>query len=328
MIRKLPIIGASAAGGDIIYAASRAFDVGASDEFASAMSAYARLRRVYLTDSGIAAFYLILRALSDLSPGTEVVLPAYTAGSLVVAVRKAGLKPVLCDISLDDFNLDEDLLSGAISSRTLAVAGVHMFGINMKSIENLKQKIPAGVFFIEDCAQSMGSATSGINSGSFGDVSFFSFNRGKNLPVYGGGCITTNNENIADSIALQVERLDGGNIFSVLRQLLKISAFSVAVNPLIYGLFFSLISRFKETAPQADFTAGRMSPFSAALGCMLMQKKEEKFSARHRNGMVLIEGLKGTKGLTLPKIPENTRYVFNRLPVIFKDAETRVAAAE
>ena len=38
----------------------------------------------------------------------EVIIPAYTASSIVYAIKKAGLRPVLCDISLNDFNLDVD----------------------------------------------------------------------------------------------------------------------------------------------------------------------------------------------------------------------------
>jgi dTDP-4-amino-4,6-dideoxygalactose transaminase len=59
----------------------------------------------------------LLQCLRDTSEKNEVVLPAYTAPSLIAAIRNAGLRPVLCDISLKDFNADHNLLQGAVSSK-------------------------------------------------------------------------------------------------------------------------------------------------------------------------------------------------------------------
>jgi len=82
-----------------------------------------------------------------MSPHSEVILPAYTAGSLVVAVGKAGLKPVLCDISLDNYNAAAPDMLRLVGADTLAVVCVHMFGIPVDGIEKLRQGMPAGVFF-------------------------------------------------------------------------------------------------------------------------------------------------------------------------------------
>jgi len=288
-------------------------------------------KHLFLTNSGISAFYIVLETLKKISDRREVILPAYTAGSLVVAVRKAGLRPVLCDISLEDFNLDGDLLSGVISSATLAVVGVHGFGINMKSIASLRAGMPKGVFLIEDCAQSMGSRTLERASGAFGDISFFSFNRGKNFPLYGGGCIATDNAVLAQYVKARTDSMDEESGFSGLLGLLKISAFSLIKNPFIYGPLFPLISLLKETSPAKDFTVKKIGSLQAELGIMLMAEKEGLFSARYKNGTALISGLKeGREGSApaLPQIPASTRYVFNRLPVVFRDINTRMRAEE
>jgi len=300
----------------------------AINAFSGALASYTGSRHLFLTNSGISSFYIILKALKELSGKREVVLPAYSAGSLVVAVRKAGLKPLLCDISLEDFGLDEELLPHVISADTLAVVGVHLFGINMKNIAGFKANIPQGVFFIEDCAQSMGSRTLDRMSGSFGDAGFFSFNRGKNLPLYGGGCIVTNDDNIAEAVSREVSTLKSEGAFSGVSSLLKVMAFHAAGNSLIYGLGFPLISRFKETTPPKDFAVNKMGSLQAGLGCELTQRMEDLFFARYHNGMALIAALKGSEGVILPEIPDKTRYAFNRLPVIFKDIKFRALAAE
>jgi len=328
MIRKLPIISPCATPEDILRALSSKDTPSAANTFKGMIASSTGARKTFLADSGISSCYIILKALRSLSGKKEVILPAYTAGSLVVAVRKAGLKPVLCDISLSDFNYDEELLAAAISRDTLAVTCVHLFGINAKGIAALKAKMPQGVFLIEDCAQSMGSCTGDGESGSFGDVSFFSFNRGKNLPLYGGGCIVTDNGEIAGAVEREQAYLAGEGLFSRLGSLLKIIAFFASGNPVIYGVGFPFRSSFKETRPPEDFTPKVMGSFQTALGCELMRRREDIFSARHSNGMALINALKAEPALILPQIPPGTRYVFNRSAVIFKNIKDRIKAEE
>ena len=329
MIRKIPIIAPSATPGDIAHAIRRAGSASRTRaEFESAISGYAGSRYVYPVNSGIAAFYVILKALSRLSRKVEVLLPAYTAGSLVVAVRKAGLKPILYDISLKDFNGDIDSLKLAISERTLAAVCVHMFGIGMAGIAGLREKLPQDVALVEDCAQAMGSAIGGTAVGDFGDTAFFSFNRGKNLPLFGGGFISTKNDKIAAVIKEETEPLTEEGLFAKLSAPLKLLAFSIAADPAIYGPAFSLVSRFKETVPPLDFTVRKMSNFQAGLGLILLEKRKELFLRRLQNGMALIEALKNVGGIVLPEIPSNSRPIFNRLPIIFKEPARRDLAAK
>ena len=323
MIRKIPIIGSSTTFGDIARAITRAGKISVRSEFESAISGYAGSRYIYPVNSGIAAFYVILKALSRLSRRTEVLLPAYTAGSLIVAVRKAGLKPVLYDISLKDFNGDIDSLKLAVSGRTLAAVCVHMFGIGMAGIAGLRENLPQDVALVEDCAQAMGSTIGGTAVGNFGDVAFFSFNRGKSMPVCGGGCISTNDERTGLSIKEEAGALIEESLFSKLSGPLKTLAFSIASDPVIYGPAFSLVSRFKETSPPKDFTIRRMSDFHAGLGLVLLEKREDIFLRRYNKGMALMEALKNVSGIIFPEIPANSRPIFNRMPILFKEPSKR-----
>lgn len=328
MINRLPIIGSPVTGSDIWRALGFMKTARVKEKFRAAFSEFAQARYVYETNSGISSFYIILEAIKRLSAGKEVILPAYTAGSLAVAVQKAGLTPVLCDISPEDFNLDINFLPGAISKNTLAVAGVHSFGISIKDIKDARKKIPGNIFFIEDCAQSMGTKVEEKQTGSFGDVSFFSFNRGKNLPLCGGGCITANNEKIAAAIEEKMKGLGNDGLLSDILSLSAISCFSLAANPFVYGAGFCFISRFKDNAPPKDFKVGKMNGLQAGLGLGLMRRKEELFSARYKNGMYLINGLKDIEWIILPRIQEHTYPVFNRLPVVFRDLNQRLIAQE
>jgi len=324
MIKKIPVIGSQATLGDIVRAIACAGNASrARAEFESAASGYAGSRHVYPLNSGIAAFCLILKVLSRLSRRTEVLLPAYTASSLVVAVRKVGLKPVLYDISLKDFNGDTDSLTLAVSGRTLAAVCVHMFGIGMAGIAGLKEKLPQDVALVEDCVQAMGSDIGGIPVGNFGDTAFFSFNRGKNLPMCGGGFISTNDDRMAAGIMEEMVSLGEESLARKFSAPLKTMAFSIAATPFIYGSAFRLISRFKEMAPPKDFSIKKMNSFHAALGLTLLKKSAGFFSERYQNGMALMGALKNVDGLILPDIPEHNRCAFSRLPLLFKEPAKR-----
>ena len=327
MTRKIPIIGPQATLGDIARAIARAGSASARAEFVSAISGYAGSRYVYPVNSGIAAFYIILKALSRFSRRTEVLLPAYTAGSLIVAVRKAGLKSVLYDISLNDFNADTDSLMSTVSDRTLAVVCVHMFGIGMAGIAGLRQILPRDVALVEDCAQAMGSAVIGTAVGNFGDAAFYSFNRGKNMPVCAGGCIATNNERMSKAVGDIIRELSPFDAAIKLSAVFKAISFSLIANPYIYGFVYPLASRFKETAPPADFEVGGMGTFQCAVGLALLKRFEGSAARRRDNGMLLMDALKDLSGLTLPAVSAG-RTVFNRFPIMFEDPHTVSRAAE
>ncbi len=318
MIRKFPIIRPSVTLKDIWQAIFVNWDTSA-DDFAVHVASQTNRKFVYLADSGLAAFYLALVALKAGSERREVMLPAYTAGSLVVAIKKAGLKPVLVDISLEDFNLDRRLLAGAISSNTLAVVAVHMFGIPIHDSAALKTIIPPEVCFIEDCCQAQGCRVNNLAVGCFGEISFFSFNRGKNFSLLGGGAIATDNEALAGEIAKTLWQAQENQRFQEFRLGAKMCLSVMATNPYIYNWANSLVTRFKENAPPDDFTVKQLSGLSTALGTVLMPKSPDCFSGRNRNGEYLRQGLKFVPGMRLAEIKPGIYPVYNRLPVLFDD---------
>ena len=71
---------------------------------------------LYMVSSGSAALTLSLQSLRLISNRAEVVLPAYSCPSLVSAVVRAGLKPVLCDMKPFRLQMDPDDLSSRIST--------------------------------------------------------------------------------------------------------------------------------------------------------------------------------------------------------------------
>jgi len=319
MSALFPIIRPSVTAGDILASAvSRRPRAGY--DLVTELAGFCRAQDIFSLNSGIAAFYLVLLGLKELSPREEVILPAYTAGSLVVAVRKAGLKPVLCDISLEDFNADPASLLAAVNGNTLAAVAVHMFGIPMRDIAQLRQKLPPEVFLLEDCCQSMGARVEDTACGCFGDISFFSFNRGKNISTFGGGCICVNKKELAGSIQKQInlyaQKRPGGFFLP-----LKMLIFLFATDPVLYGSAYNFISKFKENAPPADIPVSALSHYQMKLGSRLIHTRQGDLLQRHRNGMYLLQGLEKSKSLILPEIGEKLFAVFNRLPVLCRNTQ-------
>lgn len=319
MIRKLPIAA-------VPISLRGAMTLKPADEkaFGKALASYLGLKGIYLFDSGISSFYMVLKALTDLDGRSEVVLPAFTAGSLIVGIRKAGLKAVLCDISLNDFNMDASLAAQLVGKNTLAVLGIHMFGIINAAFAGMKKAFPE-VYMIEDCAQAQGSLIGGKHVGSMGDASFFSFNKGKNMPLCKGGCIATGNERIAAYIEKEIKNEKTGNRPLQFSLRARMALLSMLADPVIYGLTYAMTDTLKEKKPPRDLEVGGFSRLQAGYGLFLLKNMDELAERRYKNGMRLIDGLSGLDGLILPKISVYTRPAFNRLPVVFNDPERKEA---
>ncbi len=141
--------------------------------------------------NGTDAIKLALLALG-VGKDDEVITVSNTAVPTVSAILETGAKPVFCDVNLDDYNIDTDLVENLISKKTKAVVCVHLYGhaANVKKLQEICKE--NNLFLVEDCAQSHGAKYKNKLTGSFGDISAFSFYPTKILGGFGDGgmCIT------------------------------------------------------------------------------------------------------------------------------------------
>src|SRR5262249_37438232 len=77
-------------------------------------------RQVLLTTSCTAALEMAALLL-DVGPGDEIILPSYTFVSTANAFVLRGARPVFVDIRPDTLNIDETLISAAMTTRTKAI---------------------------------------------------------------------------------------------------------------------------------------------------------------------------------------------------------------
>lgn len=150
--------------------------------------------------TGLDAIYLILKAFS-IGEGDEVIIPSNTFIATALAVSYTGATPVFVEPNIETYNINPDLIEKKITSKTRAIIAVHLQGrsVDMDKINIIAKKNK--LYVIEDAAQAHGALYKGKKVGSLSDAAAFSFYPGKNLGALGdGGCITTNNKNIADKI--------------------------------------------------------------------------------------------------------------------------------
>lgn len=155
--------------------------------------------------NGLDALIWIFRAYIEMGvmkPGDEVIVPANTYIATILAITENHLVPVLVEPKLNTLQLDDDIIEAAITSKTKAIALVHLYGriAYTEKIGELCKKY--NLKLVEDCAQSHGCLYSdGRMTGNLGDAAGHSFYPGKNLGALGdGGAVTTNDPELAAAV--------------------------------------------------------------------------------------------------------------------------------
>lgn len=152
--------------------------------------------------NGTVALEIALKALK-IKAGDEVIVPDFTFYSTVSSVMAVGAKPVLVDVSKDDFCLTAELIEEAISEKTKAVIVVHMAGkvADMDSINEMARK--HGIYVIEDAAHAHGAEYKGRKAGSLGTCGTFSFQNAKLMTSGEGGIITSSDDEFLNMAFLE-----------------------------------------------------------------------------------------------------------------------------
>lgn len=180
---------------------------GFEEEFA----AYIGARYAIGVANGTDALEIALRA-CGVAAGDAVITVSHTAVATVAAIELTGATPVLVDVDPATFTMDpdrleetiEELLCNGRSGLTFKVIiPVHLYGhpADMPAIMDIGKR--QGLYVIEDCAQSHGAAIKGRKTGTWGDISTFSFYPTKNLGALGdGGAVVTNDPPLAERARL------------------------------------------------------------------------------------------------------------------------------
>ncbi len=169
-----------------------------TEAFEADWAAWCGTRYGIACSNGSAALYIALRALG-VGPGDEVITTAFTFVATVEAILMAGARPVFVDVDAATALMDLEQVGAAVTSRTVAVVPVHLYGQvgDMPALRQLCDRY--GLALIEDAAQAHGARFRGRKAGTFGDIACFSFYPTKNLSALGdAGAIVTDDPQWAD----------------------------------------------------------------------------------------------------------------------------------
>ncbi len=144
--------------------------------------------------------------LSEIKPGDEVIMPAYTFVSTADAFVLRGAKAVFVDIRPDTMNIDEKLIEHAITDKTRAIVPVHYAGVSCEMDTILAIAKKYNLLVIEDAAQGVMSSYKGKALGTMGDYGCYSFHETKNYSMGEGGALLIRDEKNVENAEIVREK--------------------------------------------------------------------------------------------------------------------------
>lgn len=224
----------------------------------------------YAVSSGTAALHIAY--LSLLKSGDEVIAPAFTFIATISTVHFSNGKPVLADVDPFDYLLDPEDVKEKITTKTKAIAPVHLFGnsCNMKALTEIAED--HNLLIINDCAQAHGTEYNGKDLGSYETLNCYSFYPTKTLTMGEGGMVTTNNE----------EHYKHGC-------LLRSHGDDARYHHIIYGLNY------------------RPTDIASAIGINQLERLDKYLDGRRHAGKTLKQAMKKIDAITPQKMTPNSK---------------------
>ncbi len=170
-------------------------------QFTEALKDYLGAPYVLPLASATAGLHLTLLAMG-IKPGDEVITTPMTFAATLNTIVLAGAKPVLVDIEPDTLNINLNEVEDAITDKTRVIMPVHFAGlpVDLDHLYEIADRHDLRV--IEDAAHAIGAEYKGKRIGSRGDTQVFSFHPNKNMTTGEGGCVATQDEELARKIGL------------------------------------------------------------------------------------------------------------------------------
>ena len=241
--------------------------------------------------SGTAALHLSY--LSTLQPGDEVLIPSLSFVATASMAAAAGLTPVFCDVDPDTFLLDLTDAARRLTPRTRAIVPVHLFGnpCVIDDVGEFARKHRLKVIW--DAAQAHGARYNGQDVGACGDVVCYSLYASKNLFVGEGGMICTNDQALAEQLAVLRDHGQWG--------------------------------KYQVTHIGFNY---RMTEIAGAIGCVQLERLDAMLSRRSRNARLLRDGLNGVDGLISQRVTPNAEHAWHQFSVVVDNSRFGIGRDE
>ena len=242
-------------------------------EFANALVAS---RETVAVNSGTAGLHLGLLA-AGIEAGDEVIVPSFTFAATANSVALAGATPIFADIEPDYFGLDPAAVEAVVTSKTVAIMPVHLYG-HPADITGLSAVAKRhGLELFEDAAQAHGATWHGSPVGTFGTFAMFSLYPTKNMTSVEGGMVSCASPEVARRL-----------------RLLRNQGMERRYENEIVG-----------------FNA-RMTDVHAAIGRVQLERLPEWTRRRQANARLLDDQL---EGVTVPPVADHATHVYHQYTI-------------
>lgn len=161
------------------------------------MKEYLGVKHLKFCTNGTIVLQMALKAM-DITK--EVITTPFSYVATTNALLWEGCTPVFADIHPDDFCLDPDKIEALITENTQAIMATHVYGnaCQVEQIQAIADKHKLKVIY--DAAHTFGASYNGRSILSYGDVSTCSFHATKVFHTVEGGCIVTDDDDLAQKL--------------------------------------------------------------------------------------------------------------------------------
>ncbi len=234
-------------------------------------------------NSATSALFALYSSL-DFGEGDEVITTPISFVATSNMFVTLGAKPVWCDVKLDG-NIDERQIEKHITDRTKAIVAVD-FGGKPVAHQTIAQIAKThDLIYIDDACHAFGSEVQSQKVGTFADASVFSFHAIKPFTTGEGGCVVTDDEELANK--LHVFRSHG---------IIKKSYFNADMIQMGHNF--------------------RLTEIAAALGLSQIKKVDGFIQKRNEIATFYDEAFTNEKLFLTQKIEPNTKSARHLYPVI------------
>jgi CDP-4-dehydro-6-deoxyglucose reductase, E1 len=180
-----------------------------NEQFEKKLANFLGIKCLLTVNSGSSANLIAFSTLTSpklkeraIQKGDEIISVAAGFPTTVNPIIQFGAIPVFVDVKIPTYNINENLVEEAITSKTKAIMLAHTLGnpFNVKKIKEICEKY--NLWLIEDSCDALGSKFNNQNVGTFGDLATLSFYPAHHITMGEGGAVFTNSkklERIAES---------------------------------------------------------------------------------------------------------------------------------
>lgn len=237
------------------------------------IASYIGVKHCITFSSGGTSLHALMLALG-IGKGDEVLVPTFTFIATAYAPIYTGATPKFVDIERERLGLDPADVKKKLGRGCKAVLPIHHGGAPCQ-IEEIAETVEgSGAELIEDAAEAFGSRSRGRKVGTFGKAAIFSFCQNKIFTTGEGGCVVTNDDEVADHLRLMC-----------------------SYGRVSHGDYFNSDAPVDYVMPGSNW---RLSSIQAALGLSQLKKVDKLISMRRKVADTYCQELDGMKGISTP----------------------------